>query len=145
MIKNFYFPKDCFLTRTGVVYIMTMALLVIFDTAALTFLTIARSDAKIVESQMDSIRAFYNAESAAAKSISEFLNSYDSDGNTIGQTAPVDADGDSKIDFEAMYFPEPGNERIQAKGYSGLAQRTIIIKINPAPFLVISWRGGYNT
>ena len=141
MSGNFYFFKSCFLTRRGVVYIMTMSLLVLFDTAALTFLAMAHSDSKIVEAQMDSIRAFYNAESAAAKSISEFLNAADSDGNGIGQIAPVDSDGDAKIDYQAFYFSTTGNERIQAIGYSGNVQRMIIVRINPIPFAVISWKG----
>lgn len=141
MMRNFHFFGKYTAARAGVVYIMTMVLLVIFNAAAVTFLTIVRTDGKIVEAQMSGIRAFYNAESAAAASIEEFLSNFDRDGNGIGSIAPVDKDGDSLIDFRATYYSVIGNQRIEATGYSGEAQKTIVIKINPAPFLILSWDG----
>ncbi len=141
MMRSFHFFRKYTAPRKGVVYIMTMALLVIFNTAAMTFLTLVQIDGKIIGAQMDTIRAFYNAESAAAASIEEFLNNFDRDGNGIGSIAPVDRDGDSKIDFKASYYSTIGNERIEATGYSGEAQKTIIIKIRPTPFLILSWKG----
>ena len=138
---NYVFILEKTNNRRGVVYIMTMALLVLFNSAALTFLTMARSDGKIIETQIDSIRAFYNAESAAAKSISEFIGGVDSDSNGIGTIAPVDYDFDSKIDYQAVYVTTGGNNEIQATGYSGNAQRTVILRVSFSPFTILSWKG----
>lgn len=126
------------MNNSGIAFVTAIVLMLLFLNLGLGYLMMARTQLMIARNQINTLKAFYNSESALQHSIAELVNNVDQDGDGLGNIPLRDLNGDAIMDYSASYNSATGI--ISATGNTGTdgIVRTTETKMSPK-----KWTGAF--
>ncbi len=126
------------INNRGIAFVTAIVLMVLFLNLGLGYLIMARTQLQIARNQIDTLKVFYNSESAIQHSIAELANNFDKDSDGLGNIPLQDLNGDSTMDYSASYNSSTGIiSGSGSTGSEGIA-RTMQEKVVPK-----KWTGAF--